>query len=810
MKKTAFSFILCCMFIHVTSLFAVDNTPLASPKLISNPQNDDEYFFNFRLQWFAPDTEPLIYETFGTGIELENEGFWEYNSYTSHAVSFSTNLPAISVIEYGETQQYGQSTDMSDSYYYQHLHYIKGLRPKTTYHYCIKIQDYEGNLIVSEDHVFTTREYTSDIIRIPEDIGGEAPFVLTESNRKYVLTQNLTVQTVAINIKAHDIELDLDGHTIVYDEGTPTVIGDWWNDYAYDEEATFGIRAGLWNYRNAKIFNGTIRQGKNGGQGYIGIGFNPVFLNHMGAGSYNEVGGITVDYHGPSVSGMMVEDGYTHHNVIIDRGTVIDNRHQGIKAMTMGSNPDNEAAYNSVRRFRHQGIMGNGYKHHNELYSDSFDSNSYLIASGASGRVEYNKMFGMGYNPVGTNWNSNTIISHNFIYLHGTAPNHRSTEYARLSAIAGMRYTLYGDEETIYENSLYEDNTIVLKAWEGCDLARGIWTATGDRNMGVVYRRNTVKVEAISDQLNFTNANTAITCVDINGSDLALDASLPIPMIFEDNHLIGNVNLISFGSSYGIGGSSYFYRTQFERIETYDSHFAPVRLGYWYWNTRDNRIIDAVPENGVDLNPPAFLGNDGYMEISYGQSHVLTVTDKCSGLPLSNKDVTITMNGSRMMEVRSDETGLLRFDLLTVQHLKEGRQISQTDYTSYTFTISGYQPYTIMTGQLKTTNVLAFADPDCDDVGINRNDVGLDMATAMDGVVLYPNPAKDVCILEGLKGNETIRLIDFSGRLVAVSYATNEKEMLPVTTLKAGIYLVRIERSGQTVKTLKLIVSREL
>jgi hypothetical protein len=84
------------------------------PQLIANPRNDDEYFFNYRLTNFAPATEPLINETFGNALTVEGTGFWEHTSYTSHAVEFTTNLPAISIIEYDETVACGHTITSGD------------------------------------------------------------------------------------------------------------------------------------------------------------------------------------------------------------------------------------------------------------------------------------------------------------------------------------------------------------------------------------------------------------------------------------------------------------------------------------------------------------------------------------------------------------------------------------------------------------------------------------------------------------------------------------------------------------------------
>ena len=688
---------------------------LTVPRPFANPKNADEYFFNYRLAHFEPRTEPFIKETFGNELSLDPTGFWEHPSYTSFVVGFATNLPAISAIEYGETTSYGQMTETSDSYYYLHLHYIRDLKPGVPYHYRIRVQDYDGIEIASGDYTFTLSGIPANAIRIPEDMQGAPPYHLTEGNTLYVLTRDLTVPTLAINIKAHNVTLDLDGHTIIYDNDHPKVIGGSWPDYAYNEEATFGIRAGLWNFTNAKIYNGVVKQGKNGGMGFIGVGFNPVFLNHMGTGSQNEIAGVTVDFYGNSVGGMVAGDGKVHHNVIIDRGTVIDNRHQGIKALDTGNSTTNEVSWNSIRRFRQQGIYSSGAIHHNELYSDSFDTNSFLIGPREGASVANNKLFGMGYNPHGIGWANNLIVRENFIYLRGYAPTLRSTEYDRKSAISGLRTTNY--DNTNYSNMLYVDNVIVLKAEDGCTQARGIWTTNATNDRQLIYRRNTVKVEAMpgnitSDDDNFYNGNVnnAVTALTLSGSDDELlpgSANTPQPIIFEDNRFIGNVNLITLGEGYGIASSVWMYRTKFEKLDHDNEYFRPVRLGFWYWNTLNNRLIDTETVNiSADEMTPHFYGNEGYMEISYGQSHDLTLT-AARNQPLRNTTVNISIDGTRTFNETTNNNGILHFDLLTVQHLKN-QSVSKNEYRQYTFTVAGYTPRTFTVSQLKTTASIAF------------------------------------------------------------------------------------------------------
>jgi hypothetical protein len=715
----------------------VEETPdswtnlLSPPQAIANPKNDDEFFFNYRLTNFAPSTEPLIKQTFGDALVFEDAGFWEHSSYTSHVVGFSTNLPTISIVEYGETTDYGHTTTQSESYYYQHLHYIKGLESGKTYHYRFVAQDNDGIDIVSADHTFTTKQLGSDVIRIPEDMEGEAPYTLTQSNAKYVVTQDLTVPTMAINIKANNVELELDGHTIIYDDGAPKIIGQGGNDYAYNEEATFGIRTGLWNYVNVKIFNGIIRQGRNGGTGFVGHGFNPLYFYHMGQ-TYNEVAGITVDYYGNSVGGMVTGNGHVHHNVLYDRGTVIDDRHGAIRALSVGNDPNNNVSFNSLRRFRHRGIDSSGKTEHNELYSDSFDTNSFALGAGNNAQLIDNRIFGMGYLPIGIGWGNNLYVKNNFIYMRGFAPTMRSSEYPRKSAIAGMRVTNYNTQPL--ESMLFEDNTIVLKPEEGCTQARGIWTSNGLADHNIVYRRNTVKVEAMPGNLSNPadganiggpdpwpyyndNVNYAITAVTFSGSLVNTEGiKIADPIIFEDNHLIGNVNLVVIGEGYGICNSVWMYRTKLEKIQHDSEFFRPVRLGFWYWDTWNNRMVDnewiGISENE---KKPYFFGGTGKMEMRYGEHKSVTFKDR-SGATLANTHVILTTPNDDYTQIfQTDVYGNADFDILSVRHFKYGNsqehdgvrgEIAQTDYQQYVITISGYKPLTVSLAQLKNAKVI--------------------------------------------------------------------------------------------------------
>jgi phosphodiesterase/alkaline phosphatase D-like protein len=75
---------------------------------------------------------------------------------SSATVTWTTNEPADSVVEYGLTSSYGSTTPLDSTMVTAHSVPITGLPMGTTYHYRIRTRDAAGNLAVSADLTFTT------------------------------------------------------------------------------------------------------------------------------------------------------------------------------------------------------------------------------------------------------------------------------------------------------------------------------------------------------------------------------------------------------------------------------------------------------------------------------------------------------------------------------------------------------------------------------------------------------------------------------------------------------------------------------
>lgn len=75
---------------------------------------------------------------------------------TQATITWNTNEPATSQVEYGTTKSYGSSTPLDSSLVTFHSVKLSGLFPETLYHYRVKSKDAKGNLRTSGDKTFTT------------------------------------------------------------------------------------------------------------------------------------------------------------------------------------------------------------------------------------------------------------------------------------------------------------------------------------------------------------------------------------------------------------------------------------------------------------------------------------------------------------------------------------------------------------------------------------------------------------------------------------------------------------------------------
>lgn len=83
-------------------------------------------------------------------------GIGSSSGSTSASISWSTDEPSNTQVEYGTTSSYGSQTTLVTAMTTSHSQTVSGLNPSTLYHYRVKSRDAAGNLAVSGDLTVTT------------------------------------------------------------------------------------------------------------------------------------------------------------------------------------------------------------------------------------------------------------------------------------------------------------------------------------------------------------------------------------------------------------------------------------------------------------------------------------------------------------------------------------------------------------------------------------------------------------------------------------------------------------------------------
>lgn len=644
-------------------------------------------FNSFCLENFGAEHEELTYEAHGGQLVLNESEFWIYESENSVSIGFSTSLPAKTHIQYGLTNALDLESPNTERFFYNHLHQIASLQPNSEYFFRVVAEDERGNFIFSEMQSMQTAPIPN-AVHIPGDLGGP-PFDLDQDNTTYVLTQDIMAERRAFSILASGVVLDLNGHTVQYDNGIPNISGDW-SDYAYSSTSTFGVH-GIYGV-SGKILNGRIAQGENNSSGDIGIGFNPIFLYpHQG---FNfEVAGVVMEYAGDSVGGLIIRGGNSniHHNVIIDKGTGVLNRHQGVRALYF-TGDDGSIQNNLIKRSRHQGIVANANCIMNEVYIDSWATNSYGMIPSPNRTLDGNKIFGTGYHncAIGAAKDTDYLrIQNNFIHLQGDAPNNRSDEYGPHSSVNGIRLTQYSGETAQFNGYIYDNNVVVVKVRNGTSVARGIQFFSDPYVSGLTFQNNTVKTEVLDSA-----TTSPVACVVAQG--LSERSGTQLPIFYRNNKFLSNSMMVSFGDSYGAGGNHIFEDCRFEKFGSRND-FATISVGYWNYNSIGNSFLDCETAGGAALTDNFFNGTSaGALDYSVGHHLYIRALTLDGGL-IADTDISPYDSEGAGFIGHSNELGIAKIYLLDFKYSSPDgvNSLQYIDHTDHEIRVAGMAPFTL-------------------------------------------------------------------------------------------------------------------
>jgi hypothetical protein len=607
---------------------------------VADPYDD---FRAFAESAFGAEREPLYYERFGGILDLPRD-WWEFVSERSVTIGFMSNLPARSYIEYGPEDSFRHSTARTDRHYSVHLHYLTGLEPGIKYQYRVVMTDERGTVVRSAPRGLTPRELPH-AIRIPGDLPGP-PYVLDRSNAYYLVEEDIYASGTAIVIGADQVTLDLGAHDISYDNQPTSPTGSW---PQYIEQASFGIRAE--GASELQILNGRVQQGIGNSAGHPSesVGFNPLFLRNA---SHIELSGLTLEYSGPQLVGLVAiyPSGFNsvHHNVFLDRGTLLTNRHgTGSKSMAVtGEINTFHTHHNLVKRTRQSALDG-ARINDNEIYIDSYATNSYGIPALQNDREAFgNRIFGTGYHVVGMGWGRNNWWHDNFIHLVGQGPDQRSLEYGDQESLNGIRLTQYHGADVDYSDSIVEDNVVIITGGacspEGeCTFARGLQWSSDPHVTNNVIRNNTIKV-VMNDEVKVAAALVTQGFFERCGTEA--------PVVYEGNRLASNITTLRLGDSYGTGCNHVFVSNTLVRVGD-RADFRTFRFSYPS-PVKDQLMYDTRLEGGAEMGSVSFSSPEQDLTVGWTLKVIVRGEDGAA----SGADVVFKAVDGTPLAVRSTDS----------------------------------------------------------------------------------------------------------------------------------------------------------
>ena len=560
-------------------------------------------FDKFCARHFTASAEDEVHRTFGADLKPAAEALWTHVSETSACVSWQTNLPARTYVEYGPTTRYEHKTRQPERLQYTHLHYLRGLKPGATVYCRLMAVDETGRRVCCKSMTLAPRPMPQ-AVRIPGKLPGP-PYVLEKPNTTYLLTQDVAADGTGIFIAAPGVALDLGGHTVTYDVKRDTAA-----------EGACGVRGhksrGI-GLTGVTVVNGIIRRGSGGSatQKVYDTLYTPVFFSKP---SKLTLAGLTVRHHGCQVVGLVWLIGGSgndvHHNVLHDAGTTLFNRHVGMDAITVQS-AATKCRHNLIQRTRHRGVAvaGDNEVHANEIYVDSHATNSYGVmyytnrAGGRKLAIHHNRIFGTGYHPIGIGSGqgySDVEVYGNYIQMQGTAPKDRwrggqggGDDPNQIHPVNGIRLQKCGNRVH------HHDNVIVVKGSGRDCWMRGLWLVPGETSgPDLTFRDNRIKLIA-------QDAHATGYAVSAGG----VRGGRPAPILLTGNTVITNLCHVQFGDNYSHGGRYVFRANTFRKVGS-DGRYKTIRMGWrgWKYGSSGHTFIATRFEGGAGYDSVSFDG----------------------------------------------------------------------------------------------------------------------------------------------------------------------------------------------------------
>lgn len=496
-----------------------------------------------------------------TTPEVVDRSLSIHESVNSVNINVSTSAPTKLKLEVSSEQSFKHTMKpaIDKRYFYNHIFHVNQLISGQLYYYRLVDTSQNKPHIIHEGQ-FSTLEAKN--IKWINDLSS-LPIRLTQDNTKYVLKPNVLPEAISsrvFEIVGDNIELDLNGELI-------RVVTD-----AVEYPGIISTSKNA--QRKVAIVNGKIEfKGNNCTDTRMDSFCHVVSLKNA---QRVKVKGLDITYEAASVRGLVVEaqdsafSSYyasITHNRFHDKHHKVLNRHGsgGTSAIQFVSNVANmnstfDVSFNLISRTRQNGIQFANLIHRNEVYVDSWSTNSFAIQPRAEGLpVTNNKVFLTGYHAIAFAWStSNMTYENNYIEMQGIN-SHRNRwweGFGDQNSLNGFRITNYAPGGQVRQNHKYIGNKIKGVARNGSQM-RGLQLWTDSSITGTEFKYGTVEI--ISEDIN----TTQVAPVVIQGTGGIQDHAVSL---YKNSILRSNLTFVRFGDYYGRGQNALFQNIIFEKI----------------------------------------------------------------------------------------------------------------------------------------------------------------------------------------------------------------------------------------------------
>ena len=633
-------------------------TTKALEEVKANTPPDEVYaiFNRFCKANFGAKAEPLVQQTFGTHAAISPASLWTHVSERSATIGWMTNVPAAVEITGAKAEPV-----TGERHFYVHLWRLKDLKPGEPVKVKITCTNPANRRRKESRTVTITPKRPEGAVDFPGDLPGP-PYVIDRPGY-YLLTKDITAPRTAIEVTAEGVTLDLAGHTVTY--GTETVPKEQFTDkwMSYVQKGSFGIKN--MGGSKFKLFGGKVIQGAGNNRGNDeSCGFNAVYIRDC---SDVEMACMEVDFWTPQNWGVRFRNCgnnvLLHHNVVRDRGTKMHNRHgQGCGALGfIGSKGENYVArYNLVARTRQNGIRGAySASHHNEIYVDSWATNSFATSIKAGHLLHHNRIFCTGYHAIAVPWGNGVKVHDNFIHMVGINTGKRRwwEGFGDQNSMNGLRHTQWNKNKVPSTNSDYARNVVVIQGRNGAQI-RGVEFFSDTYIKGLTLRDSLIKVSSLDEK------TTKAACVVTQGQ--AKREKTQNPVFYRNCTFISNINILRLGDDYGTGSHHHFIGCKFIR-EGEDPRFDTITAMGGYWS-RYHRLVDCTFSDGAAADDVDW-GKTKPGTRDYTLEYTLTVRTK-PGVEIKIADV----KGAEIV-VKTDNWGFAEVPLVQYRMSHAGKEM---------------------------------------------------------------------------------------------------------------------------------------